>query len=59
VDVPRGVAHTFRNAGTANCSTVGTFTPGRFADYFRELAAIIEATGAAPAMARWIEQARW
>ncbi len=34
---------------------VGTFTPAKFADYFRELAAIITQTGAAPDRATWVE----
>ena len=46
--VPRGTPHTFRNAGDDLGRIVGTFNPSRFADYFRELAAIIKATGSAP-----------
>lgn len=53
--VPRGTPHTFRNAGSAPGRIVGTFDPPRFADYFRELAAIISATGSAPARDRWVE----
>jgi mannose-6-phosphate isomerase-like protein (cupin superfamily) len=55
LDVPRGVAHTFRNAGEALGTIVGTFNPGHFAGYFHELAALIEATGAAPDMATWTD----
>jgi mannose-6-phosphate isomerase-like protein (cupin superfamily) len=53
LEVPRGVAHTFRNAGEGVGSIVGTFTPGRFGHYFRELADHIERTGAAPEMQAW------
>lgn len=53
LEVPRGVAHTFRNTGDAIGTIVGTFTPGRFAQYFRELAAWIEDTGAPPDMEAW------
>lgn len=53
LEVPRGIAHTFRNAGDANGTIVGTFTPGRFANYFRELAAVIERTGCPPGTTEW------
>ena len=53
--VPRGRPHTFRNAGHGMGRIVGTFAPARFADYFRELAEIIERTGAPPARVAWIE----
>jgi mannose-6-phosphate isomerase-like protein (cupin superfamily) len=53
--VPRDTPHTFRNSGTGPGRIVGTFNPGRFADYFRELAAIITATGAPPQRAAWSE----
>jgi mannose-6-phosphate isomerase-like protein (cupin superfamily) len=53
--VPRDTPHTFRNSGTGPGRIVGTFNPGRFADYFRELAAIITATGAPPQPAAWAE----
>ncbi len=53
LDVPRDVAHTFRNAGDAPGTIVGTFTPGRFSQYFHELAAHIEETGAPPDMPTW------
>jgi hypothetical protein len=33
---------------------VGTFTPARFAEYFRELAEIIERTGQAPDHDDWV-----
>lgn len=53
--VPRGTPHTFRNAGSDVGCIVGTFNPARFANYFRELAAIIDETGAAPDRARWTD----
>ena len=55
VFVPRGTPHTFRNAGGRPGCIVGTFNPARFANYFRELAAIIEATGRAPDRDTWTE----
>jgi mannose-6-phosphate isomerase-like protein (cupin superfamily) len=55
VFVPRGRPHTFRNAGTGQGRFVGTFAPARFADYFRELADIIERTGAPPERQAWAE----
>lgn len=51
--VPRGTPHTFRNSGDDLGCIVGTFTPGRFAGYFRELAGIIERTGSAPDRQTW------
>lgn len=51
--VPRGTPHTFRNAGNDFGRIVGTFNPPRFADYFRELAAIINKTGRAPDHDTW------
>ena len=53
--VPRGTPHTFRNAGDDLGRIVGTFNPARFANYFRELADIITATGAAPGRDEWVE----
>lgn len=53
--VPRGRAHTFRNAGQGPGRIVGTFAPARFAEYFRELAEIIERTGGPPPRAEWAE----
>jgi hypothetical protein len=44
---------TFRNAGSDLGCIVGTFSPGRFANYFRELAAIITEMGAAPDLDTW------
>ena len=55
VFVPRGTPHTFRNACTSRGRIVGTFTPGRFADYFRELSEIIARTGEPPAREEWAE----
>jgi mannose-6-phosphate isomerase-like protein (cupin superfamily) len=55
VYVPRGTPHSFRNAGDAPGRLVGTFTPARFATYFRELAAIIAAGGAPPDHEAWVD----
>ena len=52
--VRRGQPHGFRNKGDSRGRIVGTFSP-RFAQYFRELAGIIERTGAAPNPKDWIE----
>ena len=51
--VPRGTPHTFRNSGPDLGRLVGTFNPPQFADYFRELAAIINDTGSAPDRDTW------
>ena len=53
--LPRGTPHTFRNAGDDLGRFVGTFSPPRFANYFRELAAIINDTGSAPDRDIWAE----
>ena len=53
--VPRGTPHTFRNAGDRPGRIVGTFDPPHFADYFRDLAAIITATGTPPEHGAWAE----
>ena len=53
--IPRGTPHTFYNAGDGLGRIVGTITPGRFAHYFRELAAIIEATGSPPDHDIWAD----
>jgi mannose-6-phosphate isomerase-like protein (cupin superfamily) len=53
--VPRGTPHTFRNAGDRPGCIVGTFNPPAFANYFRELAAIIDATGDVPDRDGWTE----
>jgi mannose-6-phosphate isomerase-like protein (cupin superfamily) len=53
--VPRGTPHTFQNAGTDRGRIVGTFNPPAFADYFRELAQILHATGSPPDHDTWIE----
>jgi mannose-6-phosphate isomerase-like protein (cupin superfamily) len=53
--IPRGRPHTFRNAGHGLGRIVGTFAPARFAEYFRELAEIIERTGGPPDRAQWAE----
>jgi mannose-6-phosphate isomerase-like protein (cupin superfamily) len=53
--VPRGMPHTFRNSGHRLGRIVGTFDPPRFAGYFRELAAIITATGGPPDRDAWAD----
>ena len=53
--VPRGNPHGFRNVGKAKGRIVGTFNSTRFAQYFHELAQIIERTGTAPDPKHWIE----
>jgi mannose-6-phosphate isomerase-like protein (cupin superfamily) len=53
--IPRGTPHTFRNAGDDLGRIVGTFNPGRFANYFRELAAIITSSGNAPDRDTWAD----
>jgi mannose-6-phosphate isomerase-like protein (cupin superfamily) len=53
--VPRGTPHTFRNVGLGSGRFVGTFAPARFAEYFRELADIIDRTGAPPDRDEWAE----
>lgn len=55
VFVPRGAPHSFRNAGDGPGCLVGSFTPARFAHYFRELAAIIATDGAPPDQQAWTE----
>lgn len=43
--VPPGVPHTFANAGAEPLVMLNTFTPGRYAQYFRDLRDTMEATG--------------
>lgn len=52
--VERGQPHGFRNMGTSTGRIVGTFE-SYIAQYFRELAQIIERTGAAPERDDWIK----
>jgi quercetin dioxygenase-like cupin family protein len=52
--VERGQPHGFRNVGTSTGRIIGTFG-AYFAQYFRELAQIIERTGAAPTRDDWIK----
>jgi quercetin dioxygenase-like cupin family protein len=52
--VERGQPHGFRNMGTSSGRIVGAFG-SHFAQYFRELAQIIERTGAAPSREDWIK----
>lgn len=55
LSVPRGTPHSFRNAGDSPGRIVGTFSPAAFANYFRELAAIIDESGAVPDRDAWAE----
>ena len=52
--VERGQPHGFRNMGTSKGRIIGTFGSS-FAQYFRELAHIIEQTGVAPSREDWVE----
>jgi quercetin dioxygenase-like cupin family protein len=52
--VERGQPHGFRNMGPSRGRIVGTFG-STFAQYFRELAQIIERTGAAPSPEDWVK----
>jgi len=45
VMVPPGVPHTFANAGDEPLVMLNTFTPGRYAQYFRDLRDAMESTG--------------
>ncbi|QQG48444.1 MAG: cupin domain-containing protein [archaeon] len=42
---PRGVQHTFWNAGTEEARLIEIITPGAFANYFEELAGILNKGG--------------
>jgi mannose-6-phosphate isomerase-like protein (cupin superfamily) len=53
--LPRGTPHTFRNSGDDRGRVVGTFNPPRFANYFRDLATIINDTGNAPDRDTWAD----
>ena len=55
LSVPRGTPHSFRNTGDTAGRIVGTFSPAAFANYFRELAAIIDTTGTVPDHDAWVE----
>ena len=45
VQVPRGVAHTFRNPGPGPARFLNTFAPRRYLDYFDELSALLAGPG--------------
>ena len=55
VSVPAGTPHAFRNCGDTEGRLVGTFSPTRYAGYFRELAEVIRSTGAPPGYDDWVE----
>ncbi len=46
--VPRGVAHTFENAGSSEARFLEVAAPGSFAGYFEELLAAVPAAGGPP-----------
>jgi len=47
--IPRGVVHRFDNTGDVDARALAVVTPGVLGpDYFRELAAIVEAAAGAP-----------
>ena len=49
VCIPRGVAHRFDNHGDTDATALAIVTPGALGpDYFRELAAIVEAAAGSP-----------
>ncbi|MGH2860076.1 MAG: cupin domain-containing protein [Solirubrobacteraceae bacterium] len=44
--IPRGAVHTFANSGAVDATALAIITPGLLgADYFREVAAVIDAAG--------------
>ncbi len=53
--VPAGTPHTVRNSGDTPGRLVGTFNPGGFAEYFRELAEVIRTTGGPPEPDEWAD----
>ena len=47
--IPRGVVHHFDNAGDADAKALAVVTPGILGpDYFREVAAVVDATAGGP-----------
>ena len=46
--VPRGVAHTFENAGSSEARFLEVAAPGTFVGYFEELLAAVPAAGGPP-----------
>ena len=47
--IPRGAVHAFANTGDVDATALAIITPGLLgADYFREVAAVIEAANGAP-----------
>ena len=47
--IPRGAIHAFANTGEVDATALAIITPGLLgADYFRDLAAVIDAAGDAP-----------
>jgi quercetin dioxygenase-like cupin family protein len=49
VFIPRGTVHAFANAGDVDATALAIITPGLLgADYFREMAAVIDAAAGGP-----------
>lgn len=49
VCIPRGAAHSFANTGEVDATALAIITPGTLgADYFREVAAIVDAAAGGP-----------
>jgi quercetin dioxygenase-like cupin family protein len=47
--IPRGAVHAFANTGDVDATALAIITPGRLgADYFREMAAVIDAAAGGP-----------
>jgi quercetin dioxygenase-like cupin family protein len=47
--IPRGVVHQFANVGVLDAKSLAIVTPGILcSDYFREVAAVLDAAGAGP-----------
>jgi quercetin dioxygenase-like cupin family protein len=47
--IPRGAIHAFANTGAIDATALAIITPGLLsADYFREIAAIVDAAGGGP-----------
>jgi quercetin dioxygenase-like cupin family protein len=57
--IPRGVVHKFENEGDVDATNLAVVTPGVLGpQYFRDLAAVVEAAGGPPDPARIVEVMR-